>query len=454
MAKKDEKQDIAESGEESLIRVAVRRILALSRKEGLRSLLWHALPRLFRVLSGLVASVVVARHLGAEDFGTLSFYTSAVMTTSSLVGLGALEVLTRAVATEPQHGVFTLRVILRLRTWGAALAVLIFIAGGLVFLRPDLVLILAAVPLLLIPDAIEAYFFGEKKFHRTARLRVCAALLGLIARLSLAWTQAGLPAFAAVTVLETGIVAAGLLFMSPTRRQASRPLTPTDLGIYYKQGFPLAITALVLAFSMRIDQFTLAWLRPGAELGNYYAVLRFFEFIVMIFPSITAALLPRLALLYEVDREKFGTEMVKIYRYCYVGGLVSAGFLSLISPWLVGLVFGKEYEGASPIFRIYAFCLVFTLVGSIRAMHLIIIKNTMAHLWTCLAFLPLAPFSVYLPAKIFGAPGLAAAMIFNFAWGATIFSRILPSCRQDWAYQREALILLFGARSPAKIVAD
>jgi len=454
MAEKNGKHNILESGGEGLILMAVRKILALNRKEGLRSLLWHALPRIFRVLSGLMASVVVARHLGAEDFGTLSFYTAAVMTTSSLVGLGALEVLTRAVAAEPQDGVFTLRVILRLRTWGAALAALFFIAGGLVFLRPDLVLILAAVPLLLIPDAIEAYYFGERKFHRTAPLRVCAAMLGLMARLGLAWTQAGLPAFAAATVFELGFVACGLLFMSPTRRQAMPPFTPADLAIYFKQGFPLAITALVLAFSMRIDQFTLAWLRPGAELGNYYAVLRFFEFIVMIFPSITAVLLPRLTLLYEVDRGKFGAEMVKVYRYCYVGGLVSAGFLSFISPWLVSLIFGKEYEGASPIFRIYAFCLVFTLVGSIRAMHLIIMKNTMAHLWTCLAFLPLAPFTVYLPAKIFGAPGLAAAMIFNFAWGATIFSRILPSCRQDWVYQREALLSLFGARTPAKIMAD
>lgn len=403
-----------------------------------RDILWHAGPRIFRMVSGILGSVAVARHLGAEDFGTLSFYTAAVMTASSLVGLGALEVLTRAVAAQPEHGVFTLRVIMRLRTWGAALAVMIFIGGGLIFLRADLILILIAVPLLLIPDAIEAYFFGERKFHRTAPLRVCAAMLGLMARLGLVWTQAGLPAFAAVTVFEMGFVACGLLFMSPTCRQASPPFTPADLAVYFKQGFPLAITALVLAFSMRIDQFTLAWLRPGAELGNYYAVLRFFEFIVMIFPSITAALLPRMTLLYETDREEFSAEMTKIYRYCYLWGLVIAGSLSLLSPWLVGLVFGQDYAGASMIFRIYAFCLIFMLVGSVRAMHLIILKNTIAHLWTCLLFLPLTPFTIYLPAKFFGTQGLAAAMIFNFAWGAVFCSKLIPSCKEDWIIQKRA----------------
>jgi O-antigen/teichoic acid export membrane protein len=152
-----------------------------------------------------------------------------------------------------------------------------------------------------------------------------------------------------------------------------------------------------------------------------------------------AALLPRLTLLYETDREKFSAEMVKIYRNCYLWGLVTACFLSFLSPWLVSLVFGKDYEGASSLFRIYAYCLIFMLVGSVRAMHLIIIKNTMAHLWTCLVFLPLAPFTVYLPAKFFGAPGLAAAMIFNYAWGSILSSKILPSCRQDWILQQKAI---------------
>jgi len=408
-----------------------------------RDILWHAGPRIFRMVSGILGSVAVARHLGAEDFGTLSFYTAAVMTASSLVGLGALEVLTRAVAAQPEHGVFTLRVIMRLRTWGAALAVMIFIGGGLIFLRADLILILVAVPLLLIPDAIEAYFFGERKFHRTAPLRVCAAMLGLMARLGLVWTQAGLPAFAAVTVFEMGFVACGLLFMSPTRRQASPPFTPADLAIYFKQGFPLAITALVLAFSMRIDQFTLAWLRPGAELGNYYAVLRFFEFIVMIFPSITAALLPRMTLLYETDRDKFSAKMVEVYKHCYLWGLVSAGLLSLLSPWLVSLVFGEKYSGASSIFRIYAFCLIFMLVGSVRGMYLIITKNTVAHLKICIFCLVLSPITIFIPAYYFGALGLAFAMPINYALSSSLTSKMFKDFSEDWKNQKQGIFSIF-----------
>jgi O-antigen/teichoic acid export membrane protein len=369
------------------------------------------------------------------------------MTASSLVGLGALEVLTRAVAAQPESGVFALRVILRLRSLGAGLAAFIFIGGGLIFLRPDLVLILAAVPVLLIPDAVEAYFFGEKRFHQTAPLRVVAAMLGLAARLGLASTQAGLPAFAVVTVLELGVIAAGLLFMSPTRHQASPRVTRLDLATYGKQGVPLAIAALVLAFSMRIDQFTLAWLRPGAELGNYYAVLRFFEFILMIFPSITAALLPRLTLLYETDREKFSAEMVKIYRNCYLWGLASAVFLSILSPWLVSLVFGHAYEDATPIFHIYSFCLVFALVGSIRGMYLIITKNTVAHLRVCIFCLAISPLTIVAPTYMYGAYGLAFAMPFNYALSSVLTSKILKSLSADWEIQKKAMRCLLGTIS-------
>jgi O-antigen/teichoic acid export membrane protein len=414
-------------------------LLQLLQNPKTRDVLWHAGPRFFRMASGIIGSIAVARHLGAEDFGVLSFYTAVVMTASSLVGLGALEVLTRAVAAQPESGVSALRVILRLRSLGAAMAVFVFIGGGLIFLRPDLVLILAAVPVLLIPDAVEAYFFGEKRFHQTAPLRVVAAILGLAARLGLASTQAGLLAFAVVSVLELGVIAAGLLLMSPTRHQASPRITRPDLAIYGKQGFPLALTALVLAFSMRVDQFSLAWLRPGEELGNYYVVLRFFEFIVMIFPSITAVLLPRLTLLHETDQEKFKTEMVKIYRQCYVWGIIISVILSFLSPWLVSLIFGHKYDGATSIFRIYAFCLVFALVGSIRAMHLIILKNTIAHLWTCLIMLPIYPISILVPILFGGSLGLAIAMPINFALSILLGSLALPSLKEDKDFQKEAI---------------
>ena len=419
-------------------------LLQLLQNPKTQDILWHAGPRFFRMVSGIVGSIAVARHLGAEDFGMLSFYTAAVMTASSLVGFGALEVLTRAVAAQPQNGVLALRVILRLRTWGAILAVLIFIAGGLLFLKADLVLILAAVPLLLIPDAIEAYYFGEKKFHQSAPLRVIAALLGLMGRLGLVWWQAGLPAFAAVTVFEMGVVACGLLLMSPTRHQIRASLTRPDLFMYCKQGAPLAISALVLAFSMRIDQFTLAWLRPGVELGNYYAVLRFFDFIIMIFPSITAALLPRMTLLYETDREKFSVEMKKIYRHCYLWGLVIAGSLSLLSPWVVGLVFGEKYADASSIFRIYSLCLIFMLVGGVRAMYLIITKNTIAHLKICIFCLTFSPITIFIPAYYFGALGLAFVMPFNYALSASLTSKIFKNCREDWENQKQALYSLIN----------
>jgi O-antigen/teichoic acid export membrane protein len=167
----------------------------------------------------------------------------------------------------------------------------------------------------------------------------------------------------------------------------------------------------------------------------------------MIFPSITAALLPRLTVLYETDREKFSAEMVKIYRNCYIWGLVGAAILSFLSPWLVRLVFGPEYEDANPIFRIYSWCLVFTLSGSIRGMYLIITKNTAAHLKVCIFCLAMSPVTILLPTQLYGVYGLAFAMPFNYALSSLFTSKILKCLSDDWQIQKKALQLLFKRTS-------
>ena len=143
-----------------------------------RSMCWHGGPRVLRLFSGLLASVAVARHLGPENFGVLCFATMIASLWAGLVQLGSLEVVTRTSAVAPEKITGLLRSAFQLRLAGAGLAGVLILAMPLWFGHKAVYWILAVFPLTLVPDCVEAAFYGQNQFRAMAPLRAASSLLG------------------------------------------------------------------------------------------------------------------------------------------------------------------------------------------------------------------------------------------------------------------------------------
>jgi PST family polysaccharide transporter len=398
--------------------------------------MWHFLPRGIRIISGILGASVVARHLGPKDFGTLNIYYNIVLTVASLLSLGAPEVLTRAVAASPDSGLRSLKIVLQLRLLGFFLCLILLFGIGQFLANKLLLAILSLIPLFLVSEAIESYFYGTGDFRKTVVTRIVASLIGLLMRVYFAWDGWGINAFAIAAVIETGVAAVGLLWLAPKKKTSITDDKYATLANYLKLSWPLALSGLVLAFSVRVDQYFLACFQKGPELGNYYATVRLMELGSLIISSMTAAFLPKLAVFYENDRIKYDKAMVSIYKNSFLYGTILACIFSLFSPILIKIVFGDTYAASTPLLRYYAFCIVFMIVGAVRGMHLIISNNTVAHLKICLICLAVAPITMGIPAYISGAIGLAMAMPLNYALSSTISSRFLKITWEDWRNQK------------------
>jgi len=401
--------------------------------------IWHFLPRGIRIISGILGASVVARHLGPKDFGTLNIYYNIVLTVASLLSLGAPEVLTRSVAAFPGSELRSLKIILQLRLLGFFLCSILLFGIGHFLANKYLLAILSLIPLFLVSDAIESYFYGTGDFRKTVVTRIASSLIGLIMRIYFAWKGWGINAFAMAAVIEAGVAAIGLLWLAPKKKTSIKDDKNATLVNYLKLSWPLALSGIVLALSFRVDQYFLAYFRKGPELGNYYAAVRLMELASLIISSMTAALLPKLAVFYENDRIKYNKTMVSIYKNSFLYGTILACIFSLLSPLLIKIVFGDTYAAAIPLLRYYAFCTIFMIAGTIRGMHLIISNNTVAHLKICLICLAATPITMGIPVYINGALGLAVAMPLIYAIGSTISSRFFKSTEEDWRNQTLAL---------------
>ena len=400
---------------------------------------WHAGPRVIRLFSGVVASMAVARHLGPEDYGALCFATMIAALAAGLVQLGSLEVVTKISATHPEQIRSLLPAALRWRLFGAILA------GGLIALIPfwlgqrAIYWVLAFLPLTLVPECIEAVFYGRNEFRVIAPIRAISAALGLILRLGLVTAGAGVEAFAMTTVLESGVAA--LMLLRFRRKSSDNPtggVESSGLNLF-QQSLPLAASGFLIAGVLRLDQFLLQALRPGVEMGYYYVVVRLFEVAGVLIPSYVSAILPDLARLRSFSQEAYREEMILIYRRIYQAGLLIAGASCLLAPWVIPLLFGSQYKASVPIFMAYSFAFPSFIVGSVRAMEFVISNKNQNHFLVALTLLPFQVFFCVVGIHWFGAAGLAGATALVSFISTTLFSMVIPALKESGDLQKEAL---------------
>jgi O-antigen/teichoic acid export membrane protein len=400
---------------------------------------WHGGPRVIRLVSGVVASMAVARHLGPEDYGALCFATMIATLAAGLVQIGSLEVVTKTSATHPEEARSLLPAALRWRLLGAILA------GGMIALIPlwlgqrAIYWILTFLPITLVPECIEAVFYGRQEFRTIAPLRAISAVLGLILRLGLVAAGAGVAAFAFATVFEGG-VAALMLLRFRGKITGGPGGGPESSGLnLFQQSLPLAASGILIAGMLRLDQFLLQALRPGVEMGYYYVVVRLFEAAGVLIPSYVSAILPDLARVRSFSPEAYREKMIRIYRRIYQAGLLIAGGSCLLAPWVIPLFFGNQYEASVPVFMAYSFAFPSFVVGSVRAMEFIISNKNQNHLLVVLMLLPFQALFCLLGIHWFGAAGLAGATALVSFISTTLFSMVIPALKESGHLQKEAL---------------
>ena len=408
-----------------------------------RDFLWHFGPRCVRLISGLIGSGAVARHLGPETFGILAFATMVAMLATSLVQLGALEVLTKATAVNPGQVPSLLRSGLLLRFLGFLPAAGLIGVASMWFGHASLYAILALLPLTLVPDAVEAVFFGKSCFRQTAPVRTLAAVAGLAARLFLVAHDAPVEAFAWVTVGEGLLTGLLFLWMGRGLWRGPDPAQPQNWKKVFCQSLPLAGTALAVGLTLRLDQFILQTLRPGADVGHYLAVVRMFEMAYVIIPSFLAVLLPDFARWRHLNANEYQLRMIRLYTLTYRWGFVASCGLALLAPWVVPLIFGGAFRPGIPIFMVYAFTLPSFVVGNIRAMDFVVRDQNIHHLTVILCLLPIQIPLCWWMVTWAGPVGLALAMVAVTFISTTAFSLMLPPLRETGRLQAMALKSLF-----------
>lgn len=351
--------------------------------------IWLISDRLIRMGLGLLVGVWVARYLGPEGYGQLSFAGSYVMVFSALALFGLESIVVRDLVKHPEAEPAILGTTCLIRAAAGLLSYLLAIIVLLVF-RPDDRLALVLVALLgssLLVQAVEVtdLWFQSRVLSRyTVICRSAAFVVSSGLKVLLVITGASLAAIAAATAVEA-LFAAFLLVLVHSRYSEVGIFSWRWESSWFRRlltgSVPMVLSGVVLMVYLRIDQVMLGALTTQTEVGLYAAAVRISEVWYFVPTAIVSSVFPGLVALRSTDPAQFELKLQQLYNLLAFLGYAVALPVTFIAPWLVQLLFGSAYQAAAPLLAVLIWAGLFANLSVVRNAHFIALDWGKALLW-------------------------------------------------------------------------
>jgi len=319
----------------------------------------------------LVFWAIVARRLGAEDFGIFAFAFATVGIIVSLCDFGISYVVVREGSRDRGRALDYLA--------NGAMVKLLFAALGFGFLvvaRPfiapseakaRLVLILAlSLPASAMTMAVASVFNALEKMHLSALLDVISLSLYLILGGMLLWRGGGLMelGWAYVAATTAGLaVGVGLLKreISPLRFRLNCSVCKGIL----QRAVGFALSSVFVEIYFRISVVILAFMASDTDVGTFSAAYRLITALVFIPGAFMQALFPNLS---QLSRQAPGALRQwgeSALRWLALLALPMAIVTTLLAEPLILFIYGPEYLAAMNSLRILIWALAILFVNSV-----------------------------------------------------------------------------------------
>ena len=334
---------------------------------------WVLGERLVRYTLGLFIGVWIARYVGPEQYGLLNYAAAYVVVLAFMSTLGLDSLAVRNLVRDPDTCEETLGTLLVMRLAGGLFLILAAVLG-LLILQPDderataLVLLIAGAQVMQAFDSIDCWFQANVISRYTVIAKLSAISTVTAVRVALILMEAPLVAFAWAVLVESSVLAAGMLIVYRLSGRHLTSLRPrwSRARRLLADGWPLILSASVAAVYARIDQVMLGQFTGFAAVGEYAISVRVIEFTQIVPTVMALSVFPALIKSRELGRDQYRARAQTFHSVMLWLGVAVAIPLSLGATPLVQTIFGSSYEGAGPVLAIMAWTPIWMFISLAR----------------------------------------------------------------------------------------
>ncbi len=345
---------------------------------------WLFFDKIIRMGLSLLVGLWVARYLGPENFGILNNSLALTTLFGAFATLGLESFVIQDIIKRPSQKPSILGTAFYLKLT-AGLLTYFFAVISILFLKPTeqdqldryLVYIISAGIIFQSLDVIDYFFQSQTKSKYVVWAKTSMFLLICLSRVVFIITKAPLIFFAFASLFELVLNAVALIYIYQKNQNQLRQWK-FDKAVAQKllvQSWPFYIAYIASFIYMKIDQIMIGTMLGDKPAGLFAASTKLYEvpfFIVLIFSS---SVYPSLVSYYEKDRDLFYKRYSQVTGLYTVIGYGVLAFVLLFGPFLINVLFGKEYAGAFPILSIQIIGMFFLFNAGLRSSYLTITSN-------------------------------------------------------------------------------
>lgn len=335
---------------------------------------WLFTGQFTNMIIAFFVGTYIARYLGPEQYGLLSYTVSFVGLFAFIAGLGIDNVLSRELVVYPQKRDALLGTAFFLKVAGGVAAILGIIVTTILTSsnhQADFLAVLFATTFIFQAVGVIDYYFQSKVLaKKTVTARIVAMFVSAAVKLLFIYLGLGVTWFIFAYVIDAFVLAVGFALMYGRIGEWTfdRALAKTIL----RDSWPLMFASVAVAIYSRIDQVMLKYFIGNGAVGLYSSAVKIAEIGYFIPTLICASIYPALINAKKTSGELYKKRALKLYGMMIALAILFSAPIVFFAKGILIMLFGKAYIGGAAVLQIYTWANVPVFLGVAVSQYLVI----------------------------------------------------------------------------------
>lgn len=320
---------------------------------------WMFFGQMTSLIISFFIGVWLARYLGPENYGVISYVVAFAGLFSFIASLGVDGILNRELVAHPEQRDELMGTAFRLKLLGGLLAFIVTVIAAFIFEPSWLVRSLIILySLVFITQAINviSIFFHAKVLSKNNVLSVLTAtMISSVLKVLLIISGKGIIWLALIYFLDS--VWQGLGYFWAYHRynlkiktwRFDKQLAKKIIG----SSWFLMLSSASVYIYMKIDQVMVGHFMGEKAVGLYAAAVRLVEVWYFIPVMICSSVFPAIVNAKNTSYLVYKKRLKALYLLMIVIALIISMPLTILAPWLITILFGTEFSASTKILQIY-----------------------------------------------------------------------------------------------------
>jgi O-antigen/teichoic acid export membrane protein len=362
----------------TLHKIATKFNLSGNRIKVFQNIFWAVLGKVVNIFSGLFVGILVARYLGPEQYGLMSYVVSYVTLFSIIATFGFDNIEIRELAKSHQSKEQILGTALCLRLFLAFCTINLILISVFLFEADRFTLwmiVIYSFSLIFNTLAvIRNYFTSIVNNEYVVKTEIVRTIIGAGIKVVLLIAKAPLEWFVIAVTFDFFIIAVGYVY-SYRKKIGDFKLWAfnKNIAVYQiKESFPLLLSGAAIILYQTIDQIMIRNMIDNAAVGQYVVAAKLADFIIFIPMIISQTITPILVQSRMSDTNLYELKKKFFFDVIIWSTVIFSLVLCLIAEPLITILYGNKYSEAIPVLQIVAWKAVFAAMFSSSGQIIII----------------------------------------------------------------------------------